>query len=272
MNAGDFIPGKMFDKYGPGDAYATAPRKKSAFPGMDFYFHLLAGPFHWLCRRAAKGECDDFAWTFSSAWVGEVVENVGGVIEINGMSNVRADGKPCVYIANHMSTLETFLLPAMIRPIKPVTFVVKKSLATLPIFGPVMRSRNPVIVGRKNPRKDLASVLDGGIARLSQGISIIVFPQSTRSLYFDPRQFSSIGVKLARHANVPVVPVALKTDFWGMGRKIKEAGKIGPQYPARFLFGEPMRIAANGKAEQAEICRFIGENLAAWQKTDGVNE
>ena len=45
-------------------------------------------------------------------------------------------------------------------PGRPVTFVVKESLETMPIFGPVMRSRKPVTVGRENPREDMQKAFD----------------------------------------------------------------------------------------------------------------
>ena len=101
------------------------------------------------------------------------------------------------------------MLPGIIRPHRAVTFVMKKSLVTLPFFGAVMRSRDPIVVGRTNPREDLTAVLEGGVERLKKGISIIVFPQSTRTPDFDPQHFNTIGVKLARKAGVPVVPAFL---------------------------------------------------------------
>ena len=95
--------------------------------------------------------------------------------------------------------------------------MVKESLLKYPFFGPVLGSREPIVVGRSNPREDLVAVLEGGEARLKQGRSVIVFPQSTRSSVFDPAHFNTIGVKLAKRAGVPVIPVALKTDAWGNG-------------------------------------------------------
>ena len=47
-----------------------------------------------------------------------------------------------------MSSLETMVLPAIVQPIKHVTFVVKASLLNYPIFKYVMRSRDPVAVTR----------------------------------------------------------------------------------------------------------------------------
>ena len=73
-----------------------------------------------------------------------------------------------------------------------------------------MRSRNPIVVGRTDPRKDFETVMNGGAERLKNGISIIIFPQSTRSLDFKPEEFNSLGVKLAKKAGVQVVPVAIK--------------------------------------------------------------
>ena len=68
-----------------------------------------------------------------------------------------------------MSALETFVLPCIIEPFKDTTFVVKQSLIDYPVFKYVMRSRNPIAVGRTNPRDDLKAVLDGGKRYCRQG-------------------------------------------------------------------------------------------------------
>lgn len=270
-----FTEGVMPNKYGWGDSY-RGPRVEPGLlarlaPRADFYRRLFPGPVAWLCRRAARGECDDAAWAYSSAWVGDLMERMGCPVEVDGMDAIDATEEACIFVANHMSTLETFMLPGIIRPRRPVTFVVKESLVTMPIFGPVMRSRDPIVVGRKNPREDLAAVLEGGAERLSRGISLVIFPQSTRSLTFDEKHFNSIAVKLARKAGAPLVPLALKTDAWGQGKKIKELGPVKPGMPVRYRFGAPLRVAGTGREEQAAICAFIAGTLADWQSKDGIN-
>lgn len=270
-----FTEGQIPNKYGTGDSY-RGPRVTPGLlarlaPRPDFYTRLFLGPMAWLCRRARQGRCDDAAWTYSSDWVTDLMERMGCPVEIDGMDSIDAAGGACIFVANHMSTLETFMLPGIIRPRRPVTFVVKESLVRMPLFGPVMRSRDPVVVGRTNPREDLAAVLEGGAERLGRGVSVVVFPQSTRSLTFDERHFNSIAVKLARRADVPLVPLALKTDAWGPGKKIKELGPVRPGMPIRYRFGAPLRVAGNGREEQAAICAFIGGTLAAWQAKDGIN-
>jgi 1-acyl-sn-glycerol-3-phosphate acyltransferase len=163
-----------------------------------------------------------------------------------------------------MSALETFVLPAIIAPFKDVTFVIKRSLIDYPVFKHIMRSRDPIVVDRTNPRKDFEAVLDGGTARLKAGRSVIIFPQTTRTATVDPETFNTIGIKLARKAGVPIVPIALRTEAWGNGRLLKDFGKIDPSKAVHFAFGKPLRIKGRGAEEHREIIEFILGKLKGW--------
>lgn len=215
-------------------------------------------------KEAIRKIYDTKAWADSSFEIFEFIERTGGKFHITGMENITKPEGPVLFISNHMSTLETMILPSIIAPHREVTFVVKESLVKHPLFGDVMRSRNPIVVGRTDPRKDLEAVMNGGMELLSKGISIIIFPQSTRSLAFKPEEFNSLGVKLAKKAGVQVVPIAIKTDFWGNGKWIKELGPLDSKKPIHFKFGEPFSIAGNGKEENQRIIEFIQSNLEIW--------
>src|SRR5450759_253371 len=177
-------------------------------------------------KEAIRKVYDTKAWTDSSFEILRFIEKTGGIFHITGMENITKSPGPVLFISNHMSTLETMILPSIIGPHKELTFVVKESLVKHPLFGAVMRSRNPIVVGRTDPRNDLEAVMNGGVDLLEKGISIVIFPQSTRSVEFKPEEFNTLGVKLAKKAGVDVVPIALKTDFWGNGKLIKELGPI----------------------------------------------
>ncbi len=217
-------------------------------------------------KEALRKVYDTKAWTDSSFEILRFLEKVGGKFHISGMENITKTAGPVLFISNHMSTLETMIFPSIIGPLREVTFVVKESLVKHPLFGDVMRSRNPIVVGRTDPRKDFEAVMSGGIDLLSKGISIIIFPQSTRSLEFKPEEFNSLGVKLAKKADVDVVPVAIKTDFWGNGKWIKELGPLDSNKPVHIKFGEPFRVSGNGKVENQRIIEFIKSSLEEWQK------
>jgi 1-acyl-sn-glycerol-3-phosphate acyltransferase len=215
-------------------------------------------------KEAIRKVYDTKAWADSSFEILQFIENTGGKFHITGMENITKSPDPIIFISNHMSTLETMVLPGIIAPHREVTFVVKESLVKHPLFGDVMRSRNPIVVGRTDPRKDLEAVMNGGVDLLSKGISIIIFPQSTRSLEFKSEEFNSIGVKLAKKAGVQIVPIAIKTDFWGNGRLIKELGPLDSKKPIHFKFGEPMIVSGNGKEENQKIIDFIQSSLKDW--------
>jgi 1-acyl-sn-glycerol-3-phosphate acyltransferase len=248
------------------DTYLTDPDKPRPFflrPVLTFYPQV-----YWIVRKngrkALKGLYGGAEWAESSLAILLALENVGVRIEITGMDNIRRHEGPVVFIANHMSTLETFILPCIIQPVKETTFIVKQSLLTMPVFGPVMRSRDPVVVGRVNPREDLKTVLEEGSKKLAAGRSIVVFPQSTRSLDFKPDEFNTLGIKLALKAGVPVVPIALKTDAWGTGKIMKDFGRIDRSKKVHFAFGDPMAVEGRGADEHRKVLAFIGDNLAKW--------
>ena len=196
-----------------------------------------------------------------------LVERCGGKFHISGLENLRAlQGKPAVIICNHMSLLETAIFHALIREHVDFAFIVKESLMKIPYFKEILIAMNAIAVSRTNPREDLKTVLTEGKKLLQNGRSIVVFPQSTRSEKFDPEKFKTIGVKLAKSAGVPVVPVALKTDFLGMGKYIRDLGPVRPEKEIYFEFAPAMEITGNGQEQHRQIVEFIQSKLDSWTK------
>jgi len=247
--------------------YRTAERSvswfASWFPSCSFHSQLVRIVLR-SARMAKQGKYDDREWTKSSLEVMHALESVGVQFEVTGLENVSVIDGPCVVAANHMSSLETGILPGLLRPYQPVTFVIKQSLLHYPVFKHIMRSRNPIAVTQSNPRQDLKAMLSEGTERLQQGTSIVVFPEGARRTLFAPTAFNSIAVKLAHRANVPILPLALQTDAWGLGWGVQELGRIDPKKPVRFAFGEPMMVAGRSNGENRVLIDFITEKLLAW--------
>jgi 1-acyl-sn-glycerol-3-phosphate acyltransferase len=265
MNTEREYPNRVSDN----DEYLTetGKSKKIFLPSLRFFAKLVWIIFY-SNRDVKKGVYDSFHWQNSSFHILKSLETSGIRMHFTGMNNFRNVNGPVVFVANHMSTMETMILPAMIRPVKKVLYVIKAELARYPLFGPVATAREPIMVGRENPREDLRIVLEEGSKRLQEGKSIIIFPQKTRSAFFDPASFNSLGTKLAKRNNVPVIPVALLTDAWGNGKYIKEAGKLDPSKTVRFSFGEPLYITGNGSGEHQKIIDFISNKLKEWGRAD----
>ncbi|OQX86656.1 1-acyl-sn-glycerol-3-phosphate acyltransferase [candidate division KSB1 bacterium 4484_87] len=249
--------------------YRTKPKKISLFsklfPSLTFYSDFLAIVFK-SSKLAKKGEYDNEAWVEASYKVLRALEKKGAIFEITGIEHLQKLDSPCVIIGNHMSMMETIVMASIVQPILDVTFIVKQGLLDYPVFKYIMRSRDPIAVTRTNPRQDLKAVLEGGLERIQKGISIIVFPQTTRTTNFDPKQFSTIGVKLAQKADVPIIPLALKTDAWGNGKWLKDFGKIDPTKKVKFAFGAPIPAKQKGSEAHEAVKDFIISKLKEWEK------
>jgi 1-acyl-sn-glycerol-3-phosphate acyltransferase len=251
------------------DRYETPDRQVGCFarllPSLAFYPRAINTVLR-SSRQARAGSYDTNDWARSSVEIVESLESVGCRLEVSGLENLEAVDRPAVFIGNHMSTLETFVLPSIIvSRCDNLTFVVKRSLTEYPVFKHVMLSRNPVVVDRVNPRDDLKAVMEQGVARLADGCSVAIFPQHTRSIDFDPEQFNTIGIKLAIKAGAPVVPVALKTWAWSPGSLLKDYGPIIPSRTIHFAFGAPIEVEGRGQAEHQQVVQFIQEHLERWE-------
>ncbi len=256
-----------------GNEYHSPQRKigwlTRLFPSISFYLKEIA--IVWGGSAAAKrNNYDSIDWYNNSLNTVKALEATGCHLHVTGLDNLQGIERPCIFIGNHMSTLETFVLPSLIMPhIFDLTYIIKRSLVDYPVFGDIVRTRDPVVVDRVNPRDDFMVVMEEGARRLEQGRSLIIFPQHTRTIDFDPKQFNSIGIKLARKTGAIVVPVALLTWAWSPGKMVKDFGPILPSRPIHFAFGKPLEVIGKGQEEQAKIMAFIEEHLQSWRSQAG---
>ena len=240
------------------------PGKLSLFKTICFYagmFDVVLG----ARKGILKGKYDFNDMINTSKRVFNYIEKTGAAIDIKGLDNLRNEEGPLVIVANHMSTLETFVFPFLVGSLKECSFVVKKSLVTNPIFGPVMRFLKSIAVERKDPRRDLDVVMKEGSELLKNGTSIVLFPQSTRTPVFVPENFNSLGVKLAKRGGVKIIPCAVKSDFWENGKYISSMGHLYPERTVYFEFGEAVEIEGAGKKEHRDIVNFIQTKIDSWK-------
>jgi len=219
----------------------------------------------WLLNL--RGRYDRAAYIETGYSVFKAAESCNGRFHITGLDNLRNCHEPVVIVSNHMSSLENNIFLYLIGPFLPITFVVKASMLKYPIFGPILKSQDPIAVSRSDPRADLKLVMEEGQERLRNGRSVIVYPQGTRTTTFDATAFNSLGVKLARKAGVKVLPVAIKTDFWGNGRLLRDFGPLHRHKPIHFAFGEPLPII-NVKQTHQQVLQFIETHLTKWGQGD----
>jgi len=111
-----------------------------------------------------------------------------------------------------------------------------------------MRSRQPVVVGRDNPREDLKTVLEEGQKRLEANISIIIFPKPPAASSSTPKSSTRWG---SSWLNAATCRWSLRPEDrrLGPGRRLKDFGPIRPEKTVHIHFGEPMRVEGSGKQD-----------------------
>ncbi len=243
-----------------------SPLPDRCFGRLDSWYKLrVMGRILVTAWRARNHHFTVDSWGPLTYAIWRVVESCDGRISVRGVENLKKLDGPAVYVSNHMSMIETVILPSIVLPFGLITLVVKESLTRYPVFGTIMRAVRPIAVTRTDPREDFRRVMEQGERIIRQeGRSVIIFPQATRSPTFRPNEFNSLGAKLARKAEVPLVPLALKTDFHGIGRRIRDFGPVDRSKRLHFAFGEPMRVTGNGRAEHQKVVDFIALHLRQW--------
>ncbi len=253
--------------------YQTPPGRSlpakylSGWPLSLIYYIKLISTLTHASFPARRRTLDDEKWAIYSHRILEIVESAGGKVNISGLEPLAQQQGPVDFIANHMSLLETLMFAGITLPFNKVNFVIKEELRHYPVIGHIMIALNLIAVSRQNPREDLKVVMREGSKFLADGGSIFIFPQATRSVEFDVQGFNTLGVKLAAKAGVPVLPVAIKTDFQGNGKLIKDMGLVDPSKMLHFKFGEPMAVTGKGRDAHQYVIDFISQNLIAWGGT-----
>ena len=114
---------------------------------------------------------------------------------------------PVVLVANHVSYLDPLVLVGLV-PALPVS---KSEISRWPLVGAVARRHGVLFVERGDPRSG-ARVLRSARRALARGVSVLNFPEGTTSNGEQVLPFRRGIFGLARHARVPVVPIALRFD------------------------------------------------------------
>jgi len=201
-----------------------------------FYLVLSLSSLIWsLCGLVCAPFLADFKsrWRFViQGWCRFAVfwgkHCVGLRYQVEGLENIPE--QPCVVLAQHQSTWETFFLTTLFSPL---AHVIKQELRRVPVFGWVIASFKPIAIDRSNPRAALKQVAEIGAQRLQQGCWVLIFPEGTRMPPGQMGKFTRSGAALATNAGLAVLPIAHNAGkFWPKEGWAKYPGtirvRIGP--------------------------------------------
>ena len=187
-------------------------------------------------------------YSVARAVVKFLVRLAGVQVELAGEDLARLP-QPCVFLANHVSNVDP---PVLFGQLPRIAIMAKASIFRLPLLGYAIRMGGfiPVERGRAESRK---KALEEGIDRLRSGLSLLIFPEGTRSpdgalLPFRPGPFT-----MAIETQTPIVPITITGT-----REIMPKGKftIRPGR-ARAFFHPPVPTTGLTAADRGELIERV---------------
>jgi 1-acyl-sn-glycerol-3-phosphate acyltransferase len=145
-----------------------------------------------------------FAHGCARVWSWLILATTGVDVEVEGLDRLEP-GRTYVFVANHQSIYDIpilfWSLPFQLR------IIAKESLGRFPMLGPHLKRTGHMLVDRKRP--DRFRIFDWANTLTTKGLSLIVFPEGTRSRDGYLGKFKGGGFLLALQTGLPVVPISV---------------------------------------------------------------
>jgi 1-acyl-sn-glycerol-3-phosphate acyltransferase len=128
-------------------------------------------------------------------------------VQVEGLENI-PEGRPCIFLSNHVSNLDP---PVLLPSIPGMTSVfLKRSLMRIPLLGTAMRMARFVPVARGHSREEAEKSVEIAAAVLRSGLHITIFPEGTRSPDGRLLPFKQGAFYLAKATDAPMIPVVIQ--------------------------------------------------------------
>lgn len=139
--------------------------------------------------------------------------------------------RPYVAVANHESFVDILLISHLPTEFK---WLSKAEIMKIPVLGWMMRFARDIPLNRGDSASG-AAALDQARERLSRNVSVMIFPEGTRSNTGEMRKFRAGAFKLAIEGQHPILPLAvhgardaLRKNDWRLGNARAEVRVLEP--------------------------------------------
>lgn len=149
----------------------------------------------------------------------------GTRVTVEGAERIDPAGS-YVFVGNHSSNLDIPVimgkLPVSIR------FLAKKEMFKVPVLGGAMRAIHMVETDRRLGPTAHRALTDQVTAVVAEGLSLMIFPEGTRSESHDMLPFKKGAFRIAVDNDMPVVPVTIvgTLEAWKPHSKLIHGGRV----------------------------------------------
>lgn len=145
-------------------------------------------------------------------------------VTVKGRENINAKTS-YVFVANHQGAYDIFAIYGHLG--HNFKWMMKKSLEKIPLVGYACRQAGQIFVDNSSPAA-VRKTMEDAEKRLKGGMSLVAFPEGTRSRNGKMRPFKRGAYQLAVEFGLPVVPVSISGSYEIMPKdsKISKWGHV----------------------------------------------
>jgi len=175
-------------------------------------------------------------------------------VKIEGLENLNGEG-PYVFMSNHQGSYDIFALLGHL----PYQFkwLAKKELFSIPFFGWAMAAAGYISIDREGTRETVEA-MNVAAQKIRDGMSVVIFPEGSRSPDGSIQPFKKGGFTLAIKSNVPVVPIAISgsRDIMPKDKLTATAGKI------RMFVDHPIETQHCSSKDRGPLMKKVRETIS----------
>ena len=194
-----------------------------------------------------------FAHGCARTWSWLILATTGVSVEVTGLDHLPRD-RTFIFVSNHQSIYDIPVIFATL-PFQ-LRIIAKESLGSFPFLGWHLRRNGHLLVDRRNP--DRGGILRRWRALVGEGLSLVIFPEGTRSADGRVGRFKAGSFLLAVEAQLPVVPLSIDGT-----RHVMRKGRLmtSPGH-ARLVVHEPIDTAGLAVSDARQLAERVRDVVA----------
>ena len=185
-------------------------------------------------------------------------------VTVEGLSRIDPE-HPYIYMPNHQSNFD---IPVLLGHLTvQFRWLAKMELFKIPIFGHAMRKAGYISIDRNN-RESAFESLRLAAEKIRNGVSVLIFPEGTRSLDGKIQPFKKGGFIMAIDSGVPIVPVVISG-----ARTIMTKGKFRVN-PGRIRMSiqQPIDTTAYSRDTKQALMKHVRRVICDNFESDEMDE
>ncbi len=200
-----------------------------------------------------------FGHRCARAWAKLILLTTGVRVRVQGLERLQPD-RTYVFVSNHQSHYDTAVLFAVLP--YQLRIISKDAIGRFPVLGWHLRRTGHILVDRRRP--DRAAIFNWAGRLTSLGLSLIVYPEGTRSIDGRVAPFKAGSFQIALQARLAVVPLSLVGT-----RRIMAKGQLAA-HPGRvqLIVHDPIETSELAEVDVKEFGERIRQIIRPAAESD----